>query len=188
MSNYQKMQIADKENLCQNLYEEYVVSSMELLKYYEKYSFLGKKEIPVASYTNFRDALFHFRKLVLSSEEHEILQQSFAVKEHLNRAKVDARTSVFLYYSYVASQLLKDGTIPCEVKSKLRIILHKMKRIVLVHRINGMMMSNSVVLQVDEKTVDDILEDFFDLVQEDCFEQFTRINNETDFKRMESMY
>lgn len=188
MGNYQKMQIADKENLCQNLYEQYVVNCMELLKDYEKYISIAKKEIPVACYTNFRDALFHFRKLVNSSEEHEILQQAFAIKEHLNRAKVDARTSVFLYYSYVASELIKDETVLEEVKRKLRIILHKMKRTVLMHRINGMMMSDSDVLKVDEKTVDDILQDYFDLVQAECFEQFIRINDRTNFKCIEAMY
>lgn len=98
MGNYLKMQITDKENLCQNIYTDEIIGCADYLKEFELYAKIGKKEIPVTCYTNFRDALFHFRKMVNCAEEHEIMQQAFAVKEHLNRAKTDAMTSVLFYF------------------------------------------------------------------------------------------
>ncbi len=182
MGNYLKMQITDKENLCQNIYTNEIIKSAVYLKEYEQYAKIGKKIIPATCYTNFRDGLFHFRKLARCLEEHEIMQQSFAVKEHLNRARTDAKISVLFYFSGVASELLKDDSISDRIKCKLRKALHEMKHIILTSRIDGMMMSGVSVRKVEEDEVIIILQDFFDLVQEYCFEQFTEINNRTDLK------
>ena len=182
MGNYLKIQISDKESLCQNVYTDQIVKSANYLKEYENYAKVGKKQIPVTCYTNFRDALFHFRKMAGCLEEHEILQQAFAVKEHLNRAKTDAMTSVLFYFSYVASCFLKDETILEDVKRKIRISLHQMKNVILTSRIDGMMMSEVSVKKVSEEEIADILKTFFDLVQESCFEQFNAVNDGLDFK------
>lgn len=182
MGNYLKMQVTDKENLCQNVYTDEIIRSAIYLEEYEQYAKIGKKDIPVTCYTNFRDALFHFRKMVGCLEEHEIMQQVFAVKEHLSRARTDARTSVLFYFSYVASCFLKDDSITDELKPRLRILLHKMKSAILISRIDGMMMSEVSVKKVSEDEIADILQEFFDLAQERCFEQFKVINDGLDFK------
>jgi len=182
MSNYLKMQITDKENLCQNIYTNEIIRSANYLLEYEKYAKIGKKEIPVTCYTNFRDALFHFRKMVSCMEEHEIMQQAFAVKEHLSRARTDAKTSVLFYFSYVASCFLNDDSIEDTIKKQLRVSMHKMKNVIMTSRIDGMMMSEVSVQKVSEEEVGNILQDFFDLVQNSCFEQFVAINDMVNFK------
>lgn len=177
MGNYLKMQMTDKDSLCQNIYTDEVIKSADYLREFELYAKVGKKEIPVTCYTNFRDALFHFRKMANCGEEHEVMQQAFAVKEHLNRARTDAMTSVLFYFSRVANCLMEEGGVNADTKAQLRIFLHKMKNVVMMSRIDGMMMSDAAIYKVGNENVEEVLRDFFDLVQDKCFLQFTSIND-----------
>ena len=43
MGNYLKMQMTDKESLCQNIYTNEIIRSAEYLKEFESYAKLGKK-------------------------------------------------------------------------------------------------------------------------------------------------
>lgn len=182
MGNFLKIQMTDKENLCQNIYTDEIIKTAQYLKDYEQYAFIGKKDIPATCYTNFRDALFHFRKMVDCLEEHEIMQQAFAIREHLSRARTDAKTAVIFHYSKIASCLLKDDSIDQGIKMQLRVSLHQMKNIVLTSRINGMLMSETSINNVSEDEVDNILEMFLDLVQENCFNQFKTLNDSMNMK------
>lgn len=184
MGNYLKMKLVDKENLCQNIYIEEIVRTAHYLKDYGEYAKIGKKTLPVTCYTNFRDALFHFRKLAECLEEHEIMQQSYAIKEHLSRARTDARISVLTYFSYVVTCLMKKESVEERMKLKLRISLHQMRNTVLISRISGMMMSEIPGRNVDEAEVDEILQVFFDLVEESLFEQFKEVNDDLEFLKI----
>ncbi len=177
MGNYLKMQMSDKESLCQNIYANEIIKTADYLKEFEAYAKIGKKKIPITCYTNFRDALFHFRKMVYCSEEHDIMQQAFAVKEHLNRARTDAKISVLFYFSRVASCLIVEGNMNSETKSKLRVLLHKMKNVVMNNRIAGMMMSDIAINRISDDDIVFILENFFDLVQDKCLSYFSAIND-----------
>ncbi|MBD5503165.1 MAG: hypothetical protein HDR09_05260 [Lachnospiraceae bacterium] len=177
MGNYLKMQMTDKESLCQNIYTNEIIRSADYLKEFEAYAKIGKKGIPVTCYTNFRDALFHFRKMASCAEEHEIMQQAFAVKEHLHRARTDAKTSVLFYFSSVADCLMNETTVRSDTKIRLRVSLHKMKNVIMMSRIEGMMMSDVAICKNNEEDIALILEEFFDLVQESCFTQFSIIND-----------
>jgi len=176
MGNYLKMQMTDKESLCQNIYTNEIIRSSDYLKEFEAYAKIGKKKIPVTCYTNFRDALFHFRKMANCSEEHEIMQQAFAVKEHLHRARTDAKTSVLFYFSRVANCLMDEKEVDSETKIQLRILLHKMKNVIMMSRIDGMMMSDVAINKIGDEDIAMILEEFFDLAQEKYFSQFVAIN------------
>lgn len=177
MGNYLKMQMADKETLCQNIYQQ-IIEGQIYLKNYEQYAQIGDRAIPTACYTNFRDALFHFRKMVRCSEEHEIMQQAFAVKEHLGRAQTDAKTSVLFYFARVANYLLSKESVEDEIKMEIRLLLHKMKEVVLICRIDGMMMSNVSITNANETEVDNIMRDFLDLMQDKCCEEFVEAQRE----------
>lgn len=177
MGNYLKMQMSDKENLCQNIYTDEIIRSADYLKEYELYAKVGKKEIPVTCYTNFRDALFHFRKMARCSEEHEIMQQAFAVKEHLHRARTDAKTSVLFYFSRVANSLMEENEVDSATKIQLRISLHKMKNVIMISRIDGMMLSDIAINKASDDDVTAIMEEFFDLVQDRCLTLFGITND-----------
>lgn len=177
MGNYLRMQMIDRESLCQNIYADEIIRTVDYLKEFEAYAKAGKKTLPVACYTNFRDSLFHFRKMANCAEEHEIMQQAFAVKEHLQRSRTDAMMSVVFYFSRVANCLIDEKQISFQVKKQLRILLHKMKNVVMLSRLDGMMMSEAGVGRPCLNDVATILENFFDLVQDECFLQFSQIND-----------
>lgn len=176
MGDFVRMQMADKGNLCKNIYSNEVLKSADCLKEYEKYARVGGKVIPVTCYTNFRDSLFHFRKLMNSSEEQEIMQQAFAIKEHLGRARTDAKTSVLMYYSKVAEELISRDDINDELKKQIRVFLHQMKNAIMMNRIEGMMMSEVVINKYTDDDISAIMKDFFDLMQEKCIRQFKETN------------
>lgn len=182
MGNFLKIQMTDKENLCQNIYTDEIIKTAQYLKDYEQYASVWKKDIPATCYTNFRDALFHFRKMVDCLEEHEIMQQAFAIREHLSRARTDAKTAVIFHYSKIASRLLQDDSVTWNIRMQLRASLHQMKNIVLTSRISGMVMSEASINSVSEEEVDNIFETFLDLVQEKCFDQFKAINDSMNSK------
>ena len=65
----EKIHSVKKEHLCEQVYEDYIVKYARILEEYEDYSNTIEAYLPDSCYTNFRDALFHFRKFVYSSEE-----------------------------------------------------------------------------------------------------------------------
>lgn len=185
MGNYLKMQMTDKESLCRNIYMDEIIRSADYLKEFEAYAKIGKKAIPVTCYTNFRDALFHFRKMASCTEEHEIMQQAFAVKEHLHRARTDAKTSVLFYFSSVANCLMNETTVQSDTKIRLRVSLHKMKNVIMMSRIEGMMMADIAINKISEEEIVLMLEEFFDLVQENCFTLFSIVNDRLGAEKAE---
>ena len=82
MREMQSMHPAEKDQFCEYIYEDFIVKTALVLCQYEKYAKVVNLYIPISCYTNFRDSLFHFRKMVSSIEEREIEEQSFAIKEH----------------------------------------------------------------------------------------------------------
>lgn len=189
MGNYLTMQVSDKENFCQNIYANYIVQSSNYLREYSQcLAKVGKKELPVACYTNFRDALFHFRKMAKSVEEHEILQQAFAVKEHLGRAKTDARISVLFYYVSVANRLLDDATVSDDVKPQIRKCLHGMNNVIMSNRLDGMMMSELPIEKTSEEEVLSIVQEFLDLMQSSCINQFVSLTTKDSSDIMNMQY
>lgn len=178
MGNYLKMPLREKEILCQNTYTNEILRSADLLEEYEKYALVGEWELPLSCYTNFRDALFHFRKMCNSSEEHEIMQQAFAVKEHLGRARTDARSAIFLVYAKVAEKLLERDDIGGKLKVQFRELRHKMQNISMVNRIQGMMMSDVVINRYSDDEISEIVQEYLDLLQKECMDQFKEIRNE----------
>lgn len=178
MGKYTKIPLREKEILCQNTYTKEILRSADYLQEYEKYALIGAWDIPPSCYTNFRDALFHFRKMYSSSEEHEIMQQVFAVKEHLGRARTDARIVILLMYAKVAELLLKREDIGKELKVKIRILLHKMKNVSMTNRIQGMMMADVIINHYSDDEISEIVQEFLDLIQSECIEPFEEIRNE----------
>lgn len=182
MGNYSKMPLKEKEILCQNTYTNEILRCADSLQEYERYALVGKWEIPPSCYTNFRDALFHFRKMCNSSEEHEILRQVFAVREHLGRTKTDARITILLMYAKVAEMLLKRDDINGELKIRFRKLLHKMKNVSMINRIQGMMMSDLVINRFSDDEISEIVQEYLDLIQSECLEQFKEIRDELNQK------
>lgn len=174
----EKMHPALKDQFCEQLYEKYIVGSSEKLMKYEEYAYTIHARMPVSCYTNFRDALFHFRKVVSSMEESEIEQQAFAVKEHLSRALTDAGSSILYHLSDVAEALLKDEDIVDEeCKQQIRKCLHNLKNANLRKRFSGMMISNDDMSSVSHEEIQNLVDNFYELLDDKCPEKFAQYSN-----------
>lgn len=167
----------EKKIFCQNIYKKEIVDSAEILCEYEKYANTVKVLLPIGCYTNFRDALFHFRKLVVSVEEGEIECQAFAIKEHLARALTDAATSILDHSSYVAERLLSDEKIEGEIKSNIRMILHKMKKANLRKRFSGMMLANDKI-RISHNEMLGLIDEFYGYVGSNCKYEYAKYSQE----------
>lgn len=172
--NLEKMHPALKEQFCEQLYETYIIGSSDCLLKYEEYAEAIHAKMPVSCYTNFRDALFHFRKVVSSTEENEIERQAFAVKEHLSRALTDAGSSVLHHLSCVAEDLLKDEEITSELKTEIRKSMHLSKKSVLQKRFNGMMISNDDISNISHEEIQSLVDDFYKLLDTKCYDKFAK--------------
>lgn len=166
------MHIALKGQFCEQLYENHIKVSAERLQSYEEYASAICVKIPISCYTNFRDALFHFRKVVSSMEENEIERQAFAVKEHLSRALTDAASSILYYLSLIAEELLSDIGIDSKVKSQIRKSLHDMKKANLRKRFSGMMISNDDMSNISHEEIQILVDDFYMIINDNCADKF----------------
>ena len=173
----EKIHSAEKEQICEQIYKNYIVKSSEILLQYEDFANTANKHLPCGCYTNFRDALFHFRKLVSSSEEREIECQAFAIKEHLSRTLTDAASSIIDIIAFIAERLLKDSNIDIEHKRKVRKMLHQMKQAGLRKRFSGMMLSNDGI-KIEHDEILELIDNFFDFSNNNCREEFARYSFE----------
>lgn len=167
----EKIHPVDKEHYCETVYSEYLVHSAELLNEYEERAGIVEVILPCGCYTNFRDALFHFRKLISSSEEKEIECQAFAMKEHLSRALTDAASSVLDHASFAAEKLVGDDRIDSDLVCRLRSKLHEMKQVVLRKRFEGMMFSSKET-KITHEEILKLIDSFYDLVGDNCKDEF----------------
>jgi len=102
------------------------------------------KQMGIASpYLNFRDALFHYRKMYKAAEKGdntEFIQQLANIEEHLNRGIKDF--AIFLCFNFYAPLIRhmmqsKSRCINNDVFCGLRHIYHELKNIVAEIRLGG---------------------------------------------------
>lgn len=169
----EKIHSVKKERLCEQVYEDYIVKYAGILEEYEAYSNTIEANLPESCYTNFRDALFHFRRFVYSSEEKELICQEFAIKEHLSRALTDAASAVLDVLTWVAEGMLKDNDVLDEWKIQIRIMLHEMKKAFLRKRFGGMMISGDEI-KVDHAEIVKICDSFIEFSCKNCKDAFAK--------------
>ena len=167
----ERMHLAEKEQFCEYIYVEYILPAVEQLKNYSKLKVI-KLELPISCYTNFRDAIFHFRKMVVSYERQEIEQQAFAIKEHLSRALTDACNAILLWTAKVAEEFLDDEKIQKKDRIKIREKVHKLKKLILIKRMNGMMLSFDEAIEASHGEINAELNEIFFFFDKNYTEQF----------------
>lgn len=62
--------------------------------------------VPITTYANFRDALFHFLKMRSLGDEIQILQEIYAMEEHLHRSLKDTVISLFQHLTVKLEYLM----------------------------------------------------------------------------------
>ena len=88
LSDFEHMQYADNAAQKISVYYEY-------LSILEKWFSEAGWELPLPCRTNFRDAWFHFKKLYERKDYVKVVQEEYALEEHLIRAVKDA---IICYY------------------------------------------------------------------------------------------
>lgn len=168
MSTLVKSNPVDKDLYCQKVYETHIFETSEFLATCEEIAELLRAYIPGGCYTNFRDALFHFRRMVLSSEKNEINKQAFAVKEHANRTKTDAIISILEQCSVILQIIEKkyaDGLDRVIIK-KLLSRKNTLDMHMLNFRLSGMMLEDAAVLRPSEEQFMEEVTKYFDFISE----------------------
>ncbi len=169
---YEVVHPMTKKLLCESIYNKYIIDSYELLSKFEEYGRVFNIALPDSCYTNFRDALFHFRKVLYSSEEIEMECQAFAVKEHTSRTITDACISYMNLLFDLSRELINDYTIEMSVRKEIRQILHKLKKFNLFKRLNGMMISEDSAFFVEADDILKQIDAFYEYVTTNCEKQF----------------
>lgn len=144
-----KLTNSEKEKFCEYTYNNYISYNADILSEYEDIAQLLGGDLPSACYTNFRDSLFHFRKMVHTSDSSELEQNAYAVKEHANRAKTDAMLTVVLLCADIIQCMLSivNNT---ELKAELSELLCTIRNEAMVKRLDGMMLEGTRLSQSDE--------------------------------------
>lgn len=161
------MNLSDKDNYCHNIYQKHILKTSELLEECDDAASVLRAYIPIACYTNFRDALFHFRRMVRAYEVNEIMCQAFAVKEHTKRAKTDAVVSLLRKCSYIALYMLShcmeykmSTNIQIELQNKSQI----MRDCISNYRLSGMMFSESKGLKISNEKGIDLIKEYLEFM------------------------
>lgn len=162
MIHLQRINDGDKADLCKNVYGDIVQTSNTFLQCDE----IGKTirvHIPPQCYTNFRDALFHFRRLCKCNEWNECLRQATSIREHLNRAKTDALVGGLTYALELSSIILGlyEESLEDSISTRLRHFRDQMDDMIVNLRINGIMLDNAKFYGSTEN-------DYVELMMEYC--------------------
>lgn len=137
-----KISAAEKEQYCQNIYQKYIFETSEFLVDCEDCSKILQMRIPSVCYTNFRDALFHFRRMVKSEEENTILSQANSVMEHANRAITDAKVAICMRCATLLRMMLSKNRFDENIIDALREQIDILQDWSLKLRTGGMMLVN----------------------------------------------
>lgn len=153
MSTLVKVNQVDKDLYCHKIYEDSIYDTSEFLATCEEMAKVLSSYIPGGCYTNFRDSLFHFRRMVLSYEQNEINKQAFAVKEHANRAKTDAIISILEQCSNILQIIQKKfiSDLDEETIKELKVKKNKLDAYMLNFRLSGMMLEDVAALRPTEQ-------------------------------------
>ena len=150
----------DKENLCEDVYNKYIVETYEFLRSCENYSALVRARIPEVCYTNFRDALFHFRKLYRTDEWNELNCQAFAIREHANRAKTDAAVTLIRKSAKTLGFILRKPSLPKELIPVIADKHDALRNMEMYIRLGGMMIGDVNGLKPSYKQILDCFDEF----------------------------
>ena len=88
--------------------------------------------------TNFRDALFHYKKLYEADTVEDAIEQKEAIDEHLSRALKDCILQLVHILVSATTILYNESDLDELTKKELQKIIHNLKQAILKLRINSM--------------------------------------------------
>ena len=109
---------------CQSKLDSYVKDLKLITSLFEEL----QAEAPLSSYANFRDALFHFLKIRTLGDEVQVLQEIYAMDEHLHRSLKDTVVSLFQRLSVQIEYLMR---IPVLSREHIMATMHSDSKLLL---------------------------------------------------------
>lgn len=172
MISFEKIGKVQKDVICESTYNRFISAGADFLLQCEYYARIMRNYLPSGCYTNFRDALFHFYKMVKSSEEMEINRQMFAIGEHIGRAKTDAMVSLSDELQKILCYMIKRYDLSISVqgmfKEEMGVLCDYQNKL----RLNGMMIRDLDVLSLDEDEFFETFERIFQYIMDNVSEQY----------------
>ncbi len=111
--------------------------------------------------TNFRDALFHYKKLYESDTVEDAISQAEAIDEHLSRAIKDSLMQLVQVLLYSSTFLYEENDTEDSDKAELQELIHSFKQSILKLRIDAM----DIVRITQDGIIDEIAECIADFSQ-----------------------
>ena len=165
MSAFIKSNAVDKDTHCENIYNRFIAETCDFIQRCEEIGKVLCIKLPTGCYTNFRDALFHFRRLVKSSEENESARQSFAIEEHANRARTDAIVCILEYCTFVLDILSHaEFELNEETLKRLVVVKKDIGNSAMFLRLSGIMLDQTSILRISDSKFEQLLDVFFDFI------------------------
>lgn len=167
MASFIKSNVVDKDIRCEAVYNCFIADTSDFIQKCEEIGKVLCIKLPSGCYTNFRDALFHFRRMVRSSEVNEIARQAFAIEEHSNRAKTDAVVCILEYCSFTLQVLSHENFgLSKTALLQLTTVKNKVDSSAMHLRLSGIMLDQTNILRISDEEFQNLLVMFFDFIIE----------------------
>lgn len=167
MSSFIKSNAVAKDTHCANIYNRFIANTCDFIQHCEEIGEVLSIKLPTGCYTNFRDALFHFRRLVKSSEENESARHSFAIEEHANRARTDAIVCILDCCTFVLDILShEEFELSEDTLKQLAIVKKDVCNSVMYLRLSGIMLDQTNILRISDGEFEQLLVVFFNFINE----------------------
>lgn len=171
MQRLVKVSNAERDIMCENIYNTCILSCSEVLADCADCANVFSEHIPVACFTNFRDALFHFRRMVHTTEYTELVRQSNAIKEHTGRAKTDAITFLLEYASAVVDILRSFFSDGSTEKKELSQLNSDICTYDLNYRLGGLMLRSTPFMRPSDEVMLDFMYTCLQKIQDTAGEE-----------------
>lgn len=165
MSIVNELNLEERHQYCQRVYEDCIVYTAEFIKSCDEIAELLRTHIPSGCYTNFRDMLFHFRCMSESTDKNSMDNQVVSILEHSNRAIRDAEVALCVRCASVSRMLLIRYQFSKEVTRGLRKQIDGLEDCVLRLRMGSMMLDGMDILHPSVEDFNQLMYAYFDFIR-----------------------
>lgn len=175
MLGLSKMCAAEKEKYCQNIYNEYILGTSDFLESCNEAAKVLRTYIPSGCYTNFRDTLFHFRRMADTNEEGIVLNQAASIMEHANRAMRDAEAALCVRCVTIFEVLKQRHQFEADALEQIDIQIDILKDCIIKLRLGSMMLEGMELLYPSNEEFLDIMQEYFTCAATYAKEEFKEV-------------
>lgn len=183
---------SERDVMCENIYEKYILRSSDFLTQCKTIALFFENRIPDTCYTNFRDALFHFRRMAHTSEDTDLVRQSYAIREHTNRAKTDATIALLECSSNILRIMTAKYAGVDAIQKKLWQMRAEQNEYALHYRLGGIMLERMPPMRPSDERFLIMMKECLDFIKQkteeyifrQCLKAYREATAEEEFLRL----